>query len=65
MFVNIWALKLKSYLPVRTRWYVVQYGLVTMPSSHLNHQVRLWCGVQNGQKLIWLYKENIFVNNDI
>ena len=31
-----------------------------MPSSHLNHQVRWWCGVQNGQNLIWLYKENIF-----
>ena len=24
---------------------------VIMPSSHLNHQVRQWCGVQNGQKM--------------
>ena len=34
-----------------------------MPSSHLNHQVRYWGGVQNGQNLIVLYnmyKENIF-----
>ena len=31
-----------------------------LPSPHLNHQVRKWCGVQNGQNLIWLYKENIF-----
>ena len=31
-----------------------------MPSSHLNHQVHKWCGVQNGQNLIWLYKENNF-----
>ena len=37
-----------------------------MSSSHLNHQVRWWGGVQNGQNLIVLYKENIFVmNNDI
>ena len=32
-----------------------------MPSSHLNHQVRQWGGVQNGQNLIVLYKENIFL----
>ena len=32
-----------------------------MPSSHLNHQVRKWGGVQNGQNLIMLYKENIFL----
>ena len=31
-----------------------------MPSSHLNHQVRQWCGVQNGKNLTWLYKENSF-----
>ena len=31
-----------------------------MPSSHLNHQVRQWGGVQNGQNLIVVYKENIF-----
>ena len=31
-----------------------------MPSSHLNHQVLYWGGVQNGQNLIVLYKENIF-----
>ena len=44
-----------------------QYDLMTMPSSHLNHQVRQWGGVQNGQNLIVLYKENIFffMNNDI
>ena len=36
-----------------------------MPSSHLNHQVRYWCGVQNGKKIIGLYKEIIFMNNDI
>ena len=37
-----------------------------MPSSHLNHQVRQWCGVQNGKKkCIGLYKEIIFMNNDI
>ena len=37
-----------------------------MPSSHLNHQVRWWGGVQNGQNSIVLYKENIFfMNNDI
>ena len=36
-----------------------------MPSSHLNHQVRLWVGVQNIQNLTVLYKENIFMNNDI
>ena len=37
-----------------------------MPSSHLNHQVREWGGVQNGQNLIVLYKEIIFfMNNDI
>ena len=28
-----------------------------MPSSHLNHQVRQWGEVQNGQTLIVLYKE--------
>ena len=33
---------------------------MTMPSSHLNHQVRQWGGVQNGQNPIVLYKENIF-----
>ena len=32
-----------------------------MPSSHLNHQVRQWGGVQNGQNLIVLYKQNIFL----
>ena len=31
-----------------------------MPSSHLNHQVHQWGGVQNGQNLIVLYEENIF-----
>ena len=36
-----------------------------MPSSHLNHQVRYWGGVQNGQNLTVSYKENIFMNNDI
>ena len=36
-----------------------------MPSSHLNHQVHLWGGVQNSQNLSVLYKENIFMNNDI
>ena len=36
-----------------------------MPSSHLNHQVHKWCGVQNGKKSIGLYKEIIFMNNDI
>ena len=36
-----------------------------MSSSHLNHKVRQCCGVQNGQNLIVLYKENIFMNNDI
>ena len=36
-----------------------------MPSSHLNHQVRQWYGVQNGKKLIGLYKEIIFMDNDI
>ena len=37
-----------------------------MPSSHLNHLVRLWCGIQNGAKK-WrgLYKEIIFMNYDI
>ena len=43
-----------------------------MPSSHLNHQVRQWCGVQNGQKWIGLYKEvilwtttsNSFIENE-
>ena len=30
-----------------------------MSSSHLNYQVRQWGGVQNGQNLIVLYKENI------
>ena len=30
-----------------------------MPSSHLNHQVHECCGVQNGQNLTWLYRENI------
>ena len=37
-----------------------ELGLVIMPSSHLNHQVRYWSGAQNGQNLIWLYKENNF-----
>ena len=32
-----------------------------MSSSHLNHQVRQWGGIQNGQNLIVLYKENIFL----
>ena len=36
-----------------------------MPSSQLNHQVCQWGGVQNDQNLIVLYKENIFMNNDI
>ena len=36
-----------------------------MPSFHLKHQVRKWGGVQNGKTLIVLYKENIFMNNDI
>ena len=36
-----------------------------MPSSHLNHQVREWGGVQNSQNLTVLYKENIFMNNAI
>ena len=36
-----------------------------MPSSHLNHQARWWYGVQNGKKIIGLYKEIIFMNNDI
>ena len=31
-----------------------------MPSSLLNHQVRLWGGEQNSQNLTVLYKENIF-----
>ena len=36
-----------------------------MRSSHLNHPVCSWFGVQNGQNLIGLYKEKLFVNNDI
>ena len=36
-----------------------------MPSSHLYHQVGLWCGVENGEKLRVLSKEIIFMNNDI
>ena len=32
-----------------------------MPSSHLNHQFRQWGGVQNGQNVIVLYQENIFL----
>ena len=36
-----------------------------MSSSHLNRQVRYWCGVQNGKKLIGLHKEIIFMNSDI
>ena len=32
---------------------------MTMPSSHLKHQVREWGGVQNGQNLIILYNEII------
>ena len=32
-----------------------------MPSPHLNHQVRQWCGVQNGQKVnTGLYKKNAY-----
>ena len=31
-----------------------------VPSSHLNRQVRLWGGAQNGQNLKVLYKEIIF-----
>ena len=38
---------------------------MTMPSSHLNHQVKQWCGVENGKKLIGLYKEIISMNNGI
>ena len=33
-----------------------------MPSLHLNRQIHQWCGVQNGKKLIGLYKEIIFFN---
>ena len=33
-----------------------------MPSLHLNRQIHLWCGVQNGKKLLGLYKEIIFMN---
>ena len=33
---------------------------LSMPSTHINHQVRYWGGVQNGQNLIVLYKEDIF-----
>ena len=33
-----------------------------MPSLHLNRQIHYWCGVQNGKKLIGLYKEIIFMN---
>ena len=40
-------------------------NLVIMPSSYLNHQVRYWDGVQNGQNSIVLYKENIFMSSDI
>ena len=36
-----------------------------MPSSHLNHQIRYWGGVQNGQNVIVLYKEIFYKNNDI
>ena len=36
-----------------------------MPSSHLNHQVRWQCGVQDGKKCIVFYKEMIFMSNDI
>ena len=32
-----------------------------MPSSHLNHQVRWWGGVQNGQNLVVLYKKIFFL----
>ena len=40
--------------------------MVTMPSSNLNYRVRKWCGgTEWAKKLIGLYKEIIFMNNDI
>ena len=34
-------------------------------TNNNNHQVRQWCGIQNGKKLIGLCKEIIFKINDI
>ena len=34
-------------------------------TNNNNHQVRQWCGIQNGKKLIGLCEEIIFMINDI